>query len=45
MPGGAGKPKRSCKLCKMHKFMGNSKHAKKHSVCRQLESNKDYKDE
>ena len=25
MPGGRGKPKRACKLCKYYKYLGNAK--------------------
>lgn len=31
------KPKRTCKLCKWHKYLGNGKEAKKPSVRRQLQ--------
>ena len=37
MPGGAGKPKRACAMCKFHKYMGNSKHALKHSVRKKMQ--------
>lgn len=31
MPGGAGKPKRACPMCKHYKYLGNSKGRRKPS--------------
>jgi len=36
MPGGAGKAKRSCPMCKPYKFAGNSKERRSFSERRRL---------
>lgn len=38
MPGGRGKPRRACGLCKMYKYLGNGKHRRTHGEQVQLDA-------